>query len=187
MRRKDREMGLCFAHKVIDESRFGVLSVSDGNSFTPYSIPLSLVRCEDFLYFHTAMEGHKIELLSLHDQVRVVFVGNVQVPELFTNDQLDEMVRNKEQAIRLISSVFTTEYESAIVEGHVAEVADKDEKTFALKLICEKYTPDKMAYFDHALKAGLQRTKIFRIEMETVTAKRKKYDENGNEIKWGNE
>ncbi len=64
MRRKDREMGLDFARKVEDDSSSGVLSVNDDNSFTPYSIPLSLVRCGDFLYFHTAIEGRKIELLS---------------------------------------------------------------------------------------------------------------------------
>lgn len=54
-----------------------------------------------------------------------------------------------------------------------------------MKLICEKYTPTKMDYFDLAIKAGLKRTNVYKIEIEEVKAKRKKYDINGEEMKWG--
>lgn len=42
-----------------------------------------------------------------------------------------------------------------------------------MKLICQKYTPSKMDYFDLAIKWGLKRTKVYKIEIEDIKAKRK--------------
>lgn len=64
MRRKDREMNTEFAKQVIDRSRCGVLSILETGSGTPYSIPLSIVRDDELLYFHSAKEGTKVDLFS---------------------------------------------------------------------------------------------------------------------------
>ncbi|HHT03023.1 MAG TPA: pyridoxamine 5'-phosphate oxidase family protein, partial [Bacteroidales bacterium] len=77
------------------------------------------------------------------------------------------------------------EFESAIVEGVVERVEDRDEKIAAMRVICQKYTPTKMKYFDTAIRAGLDRTNVYRIGIKSITAKRKKYDEKGEEMKWG--
>ena len=61
---------------------------------------------------------------------------------------------------------------------------DEKEKIKAMKLICEKYTPRKMKYFDMAIKAGLKRTNVYKVEIEDITSKRKKYDMHGEELKW---
>ena len=95
------------------------------------------------------------------------------------------LTKNEEKTVQLISSVFTTEFESAIVDGKIQEVLDTDEKIHALKLICLKYTPDKMAYFQHAINSRENYTRVYRITMDVVKAKRKKYDSDGNEMKWG--
>ena len=63
MRRKDREMPLQFAHQVIDKATYGVVSMIDGEM--PYSVPLSIVRSGDVLYFHSAMQGRKVDVLVL--------------------------------------------------------------------------------------------------------------------------
>lgn len=60
----------------------------------------------------------------------------------------------------------------------------KDEKIKAMRSICEKYTPDKMKYFDSAINAGLNRTNVYKMKIENITAKRKKYDSQGVEMKW---
>ena len=44
---------------------------------------------------------------------------------------------------------------------------------------------EKVKYFDLAINAGLAKAKAYRIEIEEVTAKRKKYDDYGEEMKWG--
>lgn len=184
MRRKDREMNREFGLEVIDKSIYGVLSMVD-DSNEAYSIPLSIVRDRNKLYFHSAMDGRKIKILAKNPRVSVVFVGETKIPENYSNEELDEIVKDESKAGLLISKVFTTEFESAVVIGKVGLVENEDEKINALRLICEKYTPTKMNYFPMAIKVGLKRTNVYSIEIEEITAKRKKYDVDGEELKWG--
>lgn len=184
MRRKDREMSIEFGIEVIDKSKYGVVSMIDEDN-EPYGIPLSIARDEKTLYFHSAMDGRKVKIFEKNPNVNVTFVGEVKVPENYTKDELDEIIKDESKAVLLISSVFTTEYESAVVKGKVKLVEDEEEKIKAMKLICEKYTPLKMDYFNMAIKAGLKRTNVYRIEIEEIKAKRKKYDIHGEEMKWG--
>jgi len=175
MRRKDREMGKKFGMEVIDKSIYGIISMIDENN-EPYGIPLSIVRDENILYFHSAMDGKNVS---------VAFIGETKIPENYTKDELDEIAKDESKAALLTSNVFTTEYESAVVKGRVKLVENEEEKIKAMKLICEKYTPAKMDYFNMAIKAGLKRTNVYKIEIEEIKSKRKKYDINGEEMKWG--
>lgn len=184
MRRKDREMGREFALQIIDNSEYGVLSVIDADS-APYALPLSLVRKEDSLYFHSAQGGKKVEVFEKNSIVTVVFVGKTKIPELFSTDELDLCLLDEKKGSTLASKVFTTEFESAIINGRISLVSDEQEAIEALRIICEKYTISKMKYFDMAVKSGLARTNIYRIDIESITGKRKKYDSYGEEIKWG--
>ena len=183
MRRKDRAMSEEFGLSVIDKSRYGVLSVRDDEK-APYSLPLSIVRDKDTLFFHSAKEGKKVELFKDDTLVSVVFVGETHIPENFSQTQLEEMAKDESKAVQFISKVFTTEFESAVVVGKIKLIEDREQKIKALKLICEKYTPDKMDYFPIAIKAGLDKTNIYSVEIGEVTAKRKKYDVNNEEMKW---
>ncbi|HHV27095.1 pyridoxamine 5'-phosphate oxidase family protein [Anaerosalibacter bizertensis] len=184
MRRKDREMTKAFGLEVIDKSKYGVISMIDEDN-EPYGIPLSIVRDENNLYFHSAMGGKKVEIFEENPKVSIAFVGETKIPENYTEEELDEIVKDESKAVLLISKVFTTEYESAVVTGKVKLVEDEEEKIKAMRLICEKYTKTKMDYFDMAIKAGLKRTNVYRIDIEEINAKRKKYDLNGEEMKWG--
>ncbi|MDO5649033.1 MAG: pyridoxamine 5'-phosphate oxidase family protein [Gallicola sp.] len=182
MRRKDREMGKEFAFEVIDKADFGVLSVPAGEE--TYSIPLSIARKGETLYFHSAMEGTKVDVFRKEPSARIVFVGEVKVPENFTKEELEEMAADEKKAVDLIRKVFTTEYESCIVKGPIRLVEDEREEEEGHRVICEKFTPSKMDYFEIALKAGLHRTNIYAIDIEEVTGKRKKYDQYGEEMKF---
>ena len=183
MRRKDREMSEEFALAIIDKSRYGILSMIDGEA--PYGIPLSMVRDGKAIYFHSAMDGRKVQALNHNQRVSAAFVGEVHVPDNYTKDQLDEIVADESRAVTFISNVFTTEFESAIVTGTVQKLEDVTEKTHAMKLICQKYTPDKMEYFEVAIKAGLGRANVYKITIDEITGKRKKYDLKGIEMKFG--
>ena len=184
MRRKDREMSREFGLEVIDKARYGVISMIDEYN-EPYGIPLSIVRDKSTLYFHSAMDGRKVKIFEKNPNVSISFIGEIKIPEKYTKGELDEIAKDESKAVLLISSVFTTEYESAVVKGKVRLVEDEEEKIKAMRLICEKYTSTKMDYFDIAVKSGLKRTNIYEVEIEEITAKRKKYDKNGEEMKWG--
>lgn len=184
MRRKDREMSKEFGIEVIDKSSHGVVSMIDENN-EPYSIPLSIVRYGNNLYFHSALDGKKVKIFDNNPIVSVSFVGQIKIPENFSKEELDELAQDKSKAGTFISKVFTTEYESAIVKGKIKLVEDEEEKLKSIKLICEKYTPTKMNYFNLAIESGLHILNMYKIEIEEITAKRKKYDMHGEEMKWG--
>jgi nitroimidazol reductase NimA-like FMN-containing flavoprotein (pyridoxamine 5'-phosphate oxidase superfamily) len=160
MRRKDREANEELALEVIDQCPYAVLStvLPDGQ---PYGIPLSPVRLGHFIYFHCAPEGKKIQALRHNPQVSIACATNVK-PR---------------------SDDFSTEYESAIVTGKALAVTDREEMIRALRALGLRYTPDHMDKFDEAVAASLHRTSVWKVGIDTITGKEKKYDDQGREIK----
>lgn len=150
MRRKDRELSYEEGLKIIDKCEYATLSVSDGE--VPYSIPLSVCRNGTDVFFHSADAGRKTELLKDGTPVRMVFVGDVEAQK----------------------NAFTTAYESAIAVGKIYAVISDAEKISALRLLSEKYCPENMAAFDKSIERSLGRTNVYRVSMESVTAKAKR-------------
>lgn len=181
MRRKDRQMDKDFAYQVIDKSTYGVLSMVDGGK--PYSIPLSMIRIGDYIYFHSAKQGTKIDLLASNPQVRAVFVTNNRIPHLYSQEEKEAMLENPDELSKVVSSIFTTEYESAAAEGKVEEVLDWEEKCQALKATCQKYVPDAMILFDGAMDRSLDFTAVYKFKIEAIWGKRKLFGPDRQEIK----
>ena len=148
MRRKDRERDRNFALDVIDRCDYGVISLvtPDGH---PYCVPLSVVRIENEVYFHTATEGTKLDILRMNPYASLACVTGVQV----------------------IPGKFTTAYESAVVCGNVTEITDEKQKIAALRALCLKFTPDNMDDFDNAISRSLARTGIWKLTIESITGK----------------
>lgn len=183
MLRKDREMDREFALEVIDKSSFGTLSLIDKNG-NPYSVPLSIARKGAYLYFHSAKQGTKIECLNYTKDVYLTFVSYSKVPDIVKNEEIVQSSQ-KDLARLLGSKIFTTEFESAAVKGKISLIEDKKEKIKALKYICEKYVPSSMDLFYIAAEASVDLTSVYKIEIEDITGKRKMFDKNGEEMKWG--
>ncbi|NLY82262.1 MAG: 5-nitroimidazole antibiotic resistance protein [Clostridiales bacterium] len=161
MRRVDREMPKEFALEVLDKCEFAIISMVDKDK--PYCVPISIARNENVIYFHSAKNGRKVQILKVNPKVCVSAVGDTK--------------RAKDK--------FTTEYESAIIEGLASEVTDDEEKILVLRLISERHTPENMINFKEAISKSLFRTAVWKIEMETISGKRKKYDSEDKEMKYG--
>ena len=162
MRRKDREMPREFGISVLDRCEYATRALIDPDGF-PYCVPITIVREGDALYFHSAREGYKADCLMREPRVCLSCVGDTRRPP----------------------DKFTTEYESAIITGTAAPVTNPEEKLHALRLLCQRHTPTNMAMFDSEAARSLPRTAVWKISIHTLTAKRKKYDENGVEMKYG--
>ena len=174
MRRKDREMDENFAYGVIDKVAYGTLATINEDN-TPYCVPISFARLENKIYIHAAFQGTKINNIKANENVTMSFVGDINVP--FPDPESCEGIKG--------SGVFTTEYESAIISGKAVFIDDEEEKILALRLICEKYCPNNMVHFNDAIASSLKNTCIIRIDIENIKVKRKKYDSNKQEMKWG--
>lgn len=162
MRRIDREMPPEFGWQVVDSCPYAVLSMVD-NEGMPYAVPLSVARSGETVYFHSAMQGEKIDCLRANPDVCLVCVG----------------------AVSLLPKEFSAEYESAVLRGRAAEVLDENEKRLALRLISERYAAENMAEFPTMLEDFLKVTAVWRIDVTSITAKRRKNDKNGEEMKFG--
>ena len=147
MRRKERQITEEEAWAVV--YAFLAMTAEDG---TPYGLPVTIVREGRNIYFHSALEGRKVECLRRQPRVCLTCVGDTAI-------QQDR---------------FTTLYESAVAFGTAAEVTENAEKVEVLRLLCLRHTPDNMADFDRAVNASLARTGIWKIAVEELTGKAKR-------------
>ena len=150
MRRKDRELSKERTIAVTDKCAYSVMATvsSDGS---PYCVPLSFIREGEWLYFHSAVEGHKIDNLKYQNRVCISCVGE----------------------IRPAPGEFSIGFESAIINGSAFEVTDPDEKIHALSLISRRYTPDNMPAFDEAITKNLGITGVWKIHIDEISGKGK--------------
>ncbi len=183
MRRKDREMDKAFGLTVIDKASYGILSLPDGEGMA-YGIPLSIAREGDTLYFHAAKSGKKTALITDGALVHITFVGDCQVPSVMTASEADDAAKNPETFGLLTSKLFTTEFESAMVRGPVRLLQSDEEKIRGLRAIAQKFTPQWMPYFPQAIESGLKITAVYAVHIQDITAKRKKFDAQGQEMKF---
>lgn len=151
MRRKDRQMPEEFAWEVVDKCEYAFLAMTTEDG-SPYGLPVTIVREGSAVYFHSAMEGRKTACLRMHPRVCLTCVGNTQI-------QQDR---------------FTTLFESAVAFGTAAEVTSEEEKIKALRILCQRHTPENMAAFDKAIAASLKRTAIWKITVEEISGKAKR-------------
>ena len=136
---------------------------------TAYGVPLSLACTDDRIWsFHCAPEGDKLDALAAHPQVCLSAVTKC-APTVGPKD-----------------GSFTLQYRSAIAFGKAELVTDDEEKIRALRVISERFLPQHMDAFDDAIARSLHRTAVVRITLdEPPTGKRKQYDRNGEEMKYG--
>lgn len=168
MRKQSREMPASFALDVLQKAPFVTVGFvrPDG---TPYTVPLNLVlKGADTLYFHCATEGEKLECIAHNPVVHLTAVSRCK-PTVGPKD-----------------GSFTLEFKSAMANARAEIVTDDAEKVEALRLICLRFLPGHMDAFDASIQRSLARTAVVRLTlMAPPTGKRKQYDANGEEMKWG--
>ena len=151
MRRKERQITEEEAWAVVDKCEYAFLAMTAEDG-TPYGLPVTIVREGRNIYFHSALEGRKVECLRRQPRVCLTCVGDTAI-------QQDR---------------FTTLYESAVAFGTAAEVTENVEKVEVLRLLCLRHTPDNMVDFDRSVNASLARTGIWKIAVEELTGKAKR-------------
>lgn len=168
MRKVSREMDSQWALEVMRKAPYITVSFTRADG-TAYGVPLSLACTDDRIwYFHCAPEGDKLDALAAHPQVCLSAVTKC-APTVGPKD-----------------GSFTLQYRSAIAFGKAELVTDDEEKIRALRAISERFLPQHMDAFDDAIARSLHRTAVVRITLdEPPTGKRKQYDRNGEEMKYG--
>lgn len=168
MRKASREMPADFALEVLRKAPYVTLSLTRADG-TAYGIPMTVAsRDGEHFYFHCAPEGEKLDAIKAHPEVCLSAVSRCR-PTIGPKD-----------------GSFTMQFHSAVAFGRAELVTDQQEKIEALRLICERFLPENMHNFDASVGRSLGRTAVVRITLTCPpTGKRKEYDADGEEKKWG--
>lgn len=152
IRRKDRVLEEEEAWLLLETGEYGFLAMVniDGGG---YGLPFSYVWDRDkYIYFHCAPEGHKLDNLSAENRVTFTVVG----------------------ATKVLPAKFSTAYQSVMAFGKIHLELPEDERVYALRLLVEKYSPGFEIAAEKYIKGSFDRTAIFRLEIEKITAKGRK-------------
>lgn len=168
MRKRSREMSAEWALEVMRKAPYITVSFTRPDGIA-YGVPLSLASDDGLTwYFHCAPEGDKLDAIGHSPDVCLSAVSRC-APTIGPRD-----------------GSFTLQYKSAIAFGKATLVTDDEEKIKALRLICQRFLPGHMSAFDDAVERSLHRTAVVRIVLTAPpTGKRKQYDSNGEEMKYG--
>ncbi|MBP1924744.1 nitroimidazol reductase NimA-like FMN-containing flavoprotein (pyridoxamine 5'-phosphate oxidase superfamily) [Sedimentibacter acidaminivorans] len=150
MRRSDKMLSNEEMLDIMKTTEFGILSTIGKNGF-PYGVPVNFVYKDNYIYFHAALTGHKLENISFNNKVSFCVVKDVE----------------------LIPDDFNTKFKSVIAFGEVEEVSE-DKKNEIFILILEKFSKDFMKPGIEYVKKSGSSAKIFAIKIEHITAKGKK-------------
>jgi len=152
MRRKDRQLSQAETGEILAKGVYGVLSVKDENGYA-YGVPLNYVCVGKTIYFHSALEGHKMSCLRADNRVSFCVVPEaVPLPE-----------------------AFSTAYRSAVVFGKAREVSG-EEKLAALHALLEKYSGPFMEKGKKHVAAAFDRTAVIGIDAEHISGKGRKHE-----------
>ena len=149
MRRKEKEI----ANKneieaIIYKSQVCRLGLADEGS--PYIVPLCFGYQNNTLYFHSAKEGRKIEILKRNNQVCFEFDIDTQIHAGKT------------------ACAWGMNYRSVIGYGTASFVDDPADKRKALDIIMGQYADGAFTYSDKTLK----KTRVIKVEISGMTGKK---------------
>lgn len=147
MRRHKQALPEAECYEILARNTHGVLAINGDDGY-PYAVPLSYVVADGKIYFHSAVEGHKIDALREDGKV------------CFTVVDADEVMAER----------FTTYYRSVIVFGKACILTDPAELRSALEALADKYSPG-IGGREKEIESSLSRVAIIELTPECITGK----------------
>ncbi len=137
--------------EIINNSTVCRLAMTDGDR--PYLIPLCFGYRDGSIFFHSAPQGRKIDILKNNPNVCFAF-------------DIDQEVTAAERACG-----WSMRYRSVVGFGKARIVEEGDDKRKALEIIMENYSAGKHSFDDSEISTVL----IIRVDIEEMTGKKSGY------------
>ena len=150
MLKKKRETTKDEAYQFLEKAQEGILSTISVDNSYPYGTPVNHVLIDNKIYFHCAVEGHKIDNIRHNNKVSFFAIVSSIV--------------DKES--------YTTHFESVHVFGKAYIVEDKKEKVKALYELSRKFTGEFFVNVKEKMSGSLDVTGIVRIEIDDIKGKK---------------
>jgi len=149
MRRNKLFMPAAEAVAILESGSNGVLACA-GDEGYPYAVPLNYVYWEGRIYFHSALEGHKIDAIRRSPKVSFAVVAEDTI----------------------ISEDYTSLYRSVIAFG-TARIVSGAERIQAFTAMIEKYCGDRPEEEKRRMATECERALLVAIDVEHLTGKDK--------------
>eukprot|EP01056_Protomagalhaensia_sp_Gyna25_P003995 Protomagalhaensia_sp_Gyna_25__3994@NODE_359_length_3740_cov_212_002972_g277_i0_p3_GENE_NODE_359_length_3740_cov_212_002972_g277_i0NODE_359_length_3740_cov_212_002972_g277_i0_p3_ORF_typecomplete_len161_score10_17Pyridox_ox_2/PF12900_7/2_6e33Putative_PNPOx/PF01243_20/1_9e12Pyrid_ox_like/PF16242_5/1_3e07Pyrid_oxidase_2/PF13883_6/1e06FMN_bind_2/PF04299_12/0_035F420H2_quin_red/PF04075_14/0_17OTU/PF02338_19/5_5e03OTU/PF02338_19/0_35_NODE_359_length_3740_cov_212_002972_g277_i09551437 len=150
LRRVDKAISDELARRILKSGTYGVLATC-GADGAPYCVPVSYSTTDNFIYFHGASTGQKVENMRRDPRVCFTIVGETRPA--------------------YSQGSFTALYESVVAHGVVEQVHDKNDIVTAMRELCTKYLPQHMSKFEEAFEKDLPNLTLWRMRIEHLTGK----------------
>lgn len=148
MRRFKQQLSEVESIDILTSSTSGVLALC-GNDGQPYGVPLSHVYHDGKLYFHSALNGHKIDLITQNVKASFTVIAQDEIhPE-----------------------TYTTYFRSVIVFGNVRIVEDNSKKLNILEILGRRCNPSDEEGLAKELKGGLSHCLALEMDIDCLTGK----------------
>ena len=149
MRRKEKEItDKSEIESIIRKSLVCRLGLADDGS--PYIVPLCFGYKDNSMYFHSAKEGRKIEILKRNNDVCFEFDDNLEV-----------------QAGKAACD-WVMKYRSVIGYGRASFIEDPEEKRKALDVIMAQYADGDFEYSEKLFEEAL----VIKVDISSMTGKK---------------
>ena len=146
MRRKKQQAEEAECLEILRTAKRGVLAVLGDDDY-PYAVPLDFVYEDGCLYFHCAVEGHKLDAVRKHEKASFCVLGE-PVPE--ENDWWFHVT-------------------SVIAFGRIFEVKDPAKHDRCLRLLARKYMP--LDQIEGDMQRNAHHAVVLALHIEHMTGK----------------
>lgn len=147
MRRNKQELTQQECEEILTQTTSGVLSVL-GDEGYPYGVPISHTYAEGTLYFHCALEGHKIDALRAEPKCSFTVIA----------------------ADRVVENEYTSRYRSVIAFGHM-RFLEGEEKRAAALVLANHLSPSMAKTNPQHVESGLAHMEMLALDIEYLTGK----------------
>lgn len=151
MRRKAQQLPEDEARALLEAGSAGVLSLAGPQGY-PYGVPLSYLYREGKLYFHTAVQGTKVEAVRRNPKASFCVIA----------------------ADRVDPERFTTHYASVIAFGRVRILEEPGKIQRAMEGLGAKYSPGLEEAARREILDSAGHFLVLELEIEHLTGKRGK-------------
>ncbi|RLC23258.1 MAG: pyridoxamine 5'-phosphate oxidase family protein [Deltaproteobacteria bacterium] len=148
MRRKEKEIkDTKEIEKILEEASVCRLAMVDGDK--PYIVPMNFGYRDGILFFHSAKQGRKIDLIKKNPNVCF---------------EVDQLIRFKKAKM---ACEWGLEYKSVIGSGRALLLDNIEEKIKSLHIIMSQYSQRTFEYPDEML----EKTLVIKIVIDRITGK----------------
>jgi len=145
MRRFRQQLPAEEVERILRNGKYCVMAIGDDDY--PYAVPVNYVYDGTSIHLHSAAQGHKIDALKRNPKCSLCVVDKDDI----------------------IPEEFTSYFRSVIVFGKAHMVVSTEEKTAALRLLSDKYSPGIDP--DAEIARFIKTVCIVRIDIDSVTGK----------------